>query len=454
MNSLKNKNPNPVEDGLKITDTTSNTMLNDAEPNIVSSVQLNGDQNLNGLENQKKKKKSKNKKKKIETKQDKQPENADLLRKFEDLDMKDSMEIPKEGSGFEESLITPPAENNIRMLDSQDIKIKNEEKPNSNNLAPFVKTNYVELVKKMKEFYIGERNFDGYVLKKEYLENRDNHTKLYHQVLRKSSHTVASVLIVHGACEHSSRYLEVARNFADSQFQVHLFDIRGFGYSSGARVMTSITDIFQDLMLVMTKIQKNNPLFVLGHSMGGATMISFLKLNPHIKIAGVILTNPFVNFPERMKLKFLDRLIIKCLPDTLNSIMLNNEIDPHILTKSESTLNDIWKDRLLNPMVTIKFCKTMIHFSDIVRNFKVKEKFNYSVFFIAGMKDRLTEIDSGCKFFDNFICEDKSFYYFEEGLHEILLDVEKEDTVNIMTEWIFNRLNNAESFGNLTRLPI
>lgn len=417
---------------------------------LTNDFHLPASTNQTNTTNNEKQHKNKKKKKSIEIKIEENEVNAELLTNFKTIDQKKSMEISNTTPENESPLITPPIEDKINQ--SQDTDFKND-MPNVNNLNEnAAQKNYRELFFKMEEFYIGERVFGRYTLRKEYLENRDNNAKIYHMVLRAGSPTVASFLIVHGACEHSSRYLDVARQLADNQFEVHLFDIRGFGRSSGARAMTSVRDMFEDLMLVMTKIQKNNPLFVLGHSMGGATMISFMKLNPQIKIAGLIVTNPFINFPERMKLRYLDRLIIKYLPHSFNTFMLNNEIDPHILTRSETTLNDIWADRFLMPVVTIKYVKTTIEYSDIVRNFKTKEKFNYPLFFIAGMKDRLTEMDSGCKFFDKLICDDKSFYYFEEGLHELLLDTEKEDVVNIMVEWIYNKLNNAEAFGKIIRL--
>ena len=438
----------------------SNGINNEEKSDLVVKNEVNGkaesngvidedklpDNNIdNGANKTKKKKKAKNKMKNVE-------ESGPLTIKEDEPQLNQLGGEPELKPGEEE-------QDNINVqyqpYDFEDGDKKEKDEPLSFDKRKEEEKIYNrELVNQMKEFYLGERSFDKYTLKKEYLENRDNNAKLYHQVLKCSSHCFGSFLIVHGACEHSTRYLEVARHLADNKFEVHLFDKRGFGYSSGPRVMTSVKDIFEDIMLVMTKIRKNNPLFVLAHSMGGAAMISFLKLNPHIKIAGLVLTNPFVNFPQRMKFNFIDKLIIKLLPDTLNSIMINNEIDPHILTRSEQTLGDIWKDRLLNPMVTIKYCKTMIDFSDIVRNFNAKTKFNYPVFLITSMNDRLTEMDASCQFFDKLICDDKSFYYFEEGLHEILLDEEKEDSLNLIIDWAFNRLNNAEPFGKLKRLSL
>ena len=63
-------------------------------------------------------------------------------------------------------------------------------------------------------------------------------------------------------------------------------------------------------MVVLNNVNKNTPLYILGHSMGGGVLLSFLKLNPKLKIAGVILSNPFMDFPKKMGLNFVKRMAI------------------------------------------------------------------------------------------------------------------------------------------------
>src|SRR4051812_14528851 len=45
----------------------------------------------------------------------------------------------------------------------------------------------------------------------------------------------ASVLLVHGLGEHSGRYEHVGEFLAHTGFDVHAFDLRGFGRSEGRR---------------------------------------------------------------------------------------------------------------------------------------------------------------------------------------------------------------------------
>lgn len=54
------------------------------------------------------------------------------------------------------------------------------------------------------------------------------------------SNIKASICIVHGFGEYSGRFLDIGEHFAKAGFVVHLIDLRGFGYSGGARGCSTI----------------------------------------------------------------------------------------------------------------------------------------------------------------------------------------------------------------------
>lgn len=311
----------------------------------------------------------------------------------------------------------PPKLNSV-IIEEDEFKLEMDRKDTlkeiPNNLGEGLSEK--DLITKMKEYYVGEKQFGKYTLNKEYVENMNTETKLYHQNLRSSETPLASVLFIHGACEHSTRYMEIAKKLADNQLIVHLFDLSGYGYSSGARTMSSVKDFYENILLIMTKVQKNFPLFIFAHSMGAGLSISFLKLNPHLKIAGLVVSCPYIDLPEEAKLDKVGKFFINCIPENFDGFMLNNQIHPHILTKSSSCVKEMVGDRFLHPIVTIKFLKTMIELTRILRGYKPNDKFNYPLFLISGAMDRLTPMEPTCEYMDKLKCDDKSFYYFENGL--------------------------------------
>ena len=162
----------------------------------------------------------------------------------------------------------------------------------------------------LTEFFVGSRTIDNVIITREMIFDEEYNSTLYFTNLRSNSipSTRGSFLIVHGFGEHSSRYIPFALEIAKKNFDVFLFDFRGFGYSSGIRGSTTLTEFFQDFVTVLNNVNKNAPLYVLGHSMGGGVLLSFLKLNPKVKITGVMLSNPFMDFPKKMGLNFVKRL--------------------------------------------------------------------------------------------------------------------------------------------------
>lgn len=106
------------------------------------------------------------------------------------------------------------------------------------------------------------------------------------------------VVIVHGLKDHSARYATTATRLASAGYAVYAFDLRGHGRSAGPRVAPDRwIDYVDDLERFLTKIveprEAGRPLFLLGHSMGGA--IATLAAERHArKLAGLILSAPAV----------------------------------------------------------------------------------------------------------------------------------------------------------------
>jgi acylglycerol lipase len=171
----------------------------------------------------------------------------------------------------------------------------------------------------MEEYFIGERTFGDYQVKKQILIDDDNGSNIYHSLIRTNNpNKLASVLIVHGLGEHSSRYIELTRYLADANFFVHIFDFRGFGFSSGIRNVSTLKSLNEDIISVFTQIRKDLPLFIVCHSMGAGQIFALLKKNPNLKISGVIFSNPFIDFPPSLNIGFLQQIIIYSLPNDFN----------------------------------------------------------------------------------------------------------------------------------------
>ena len=103
-----------------------------------------------------------------------------------------------------------------------------------------------------------------------------------------------ALVVVHGLKDHSSRYEGFAHELAGHGYDVWAFDLRGHGHSSGNRVATLLFDDYvMDLDVFVTRVllEENVPVFVFGHSMGGA-IVTLHSLMYHPNVRGMILSAP------------------------------------------------------------------------------------------------------------------------------------------------------------------
>ena len=129
--------------------------------------------------------------------------------------------------------------------------------------------------------------------------------ELYRQSWRPAGVARAQIIVVHGYAEHSGRYAWAGERLADAGYAVHAYDQRGHGQSVGARVLVdSFREHLDDLKAFVAEVETESdgsPLFVFGHSMGGAivTLYVAVRSNP---FAGVILSGPAIAAPRGLRL--------------------------------------------------------------------------------------------------------------------------------------------------------
>lgn len=81
-------------------------------------------------------------------------------------------------------------------------------------------------------------------------------------------------------------------------YEVLLVDLRGFGYSGGARGCAETEQLQRDIITLIKKANIEIPLYIYAHSLGGLLTISMLIDYPYLNVSGIIITSPFLGFPE------------------------------------------------------------------------------------------------------------------------------------------------------------
>jgi acylglycerol lipase len=118
-------------------------------------------------------------------------------------------------------------------------------------------------------------------------------TTLYWQSWQPTKARKRGVLVVmHGLKDHSSRYAEAAQKLNQAGYAVYAFDLRGHGYSAGNRAgVLAFDDYVMDFDMFLYRVQTTEevPIFVFGHSMGGA-IVTLHQIMFHPAVRGMILS--------------------------------------------------------------------------------------------------------------------------------------------------------------------
>lgn len=111
-----------------------------------------------------------------------------------------------------------------------------------------------------------------------------------------------TVVIVHGFTEHSGRYEFLAKLFGKHGLNSVALDLQGHGQSSGSRVYVNrFGDYLDDLDRLLDDLAARSaePLFIFGHSMGGA-IVALHAIERRPKVRGIILSAPAVRVGKRI----------------------------------------------------------------------------------------------------------------------------------------------------------
>jgi alpha-beta hydrolase superfamily lysophospholipase len=146
------------------------------------------------------------------------------------------------------------------------------------------------------------------------------------------------MVLVHGLIEHSGRYADVAGQLNRHGCAVYAIDLRGHGKSDGDRVWVRRFEHFvNDVELLVRRVADQHPgkpLFLLGHSMGGA-IVALASLTRKPKVRGLVFSAPALKIGPRVYpiLRHVAQVAGRLFPRVRVIKMTGNSIsrDPHVV---------------------------------------------------------------------------------------------------------------------------
>ncbi|XP_041047082.1 monoglyceride lipase-like isoform X2 [Carcharodon carcharias] len=220
----------------------------------------------------------------------------------------------------------------------------------------------------------------------------------------------ALVMIIHGAGEHSGRYMEVVTMLMKQSLFVFSHDHVGHGQSEGKRMVVSDFKIYiRDCLQHIDLMRNRHPglqVFLFAHSM-----------------------------------VFCARLLDHILPNLSLGYM-----DPHCLSREEKEVKDYIDDTLnYHGPVRVRFANVLLKAVSSLD--KVLPTITTRMLLLHGDADKLCDISGSYLFHDMAASLDKTLKVFEGSFHQLHkeLSAVTEEMFELIEKWLNERLLPAET---------
>ncbi len=164
----------------------------------------------------------------------------------------------------------------------------------------------------------------------------------------------ATAVLVHGLGEHAGRYAQVAQRLNAWGLQVRACDHHGHGGSDGARGALArdgqlADDLAQVLDATRAGMAADEPLVLLGHSMGGLVAADFVArgLRP---VDALVLSAPAL----AACLNPVQRLLLATLPRLLPNLRMGNGLDAGLLSHDTAVVAAYRADPLCHDRISAR----------------------------------------------------------------------------------------------------
>lgn len=263
------------------------------------------------------------------------------------------------------------------------------------------------------------------------------------------------MIFVHGFSEHVNRYNDFFPRLACQGIQVFAWDQRGWGHSVTKPSQKGLTgptsQVLDDMAaFVRTKLPSEQPVFLMGHSMGGGEILMLMGDPQYAELVtavrGWILEAPFIAFspgqePSSIKV-FLGRLAGKMLP----SFQLKNQVPPELLSRDPAVVQSMRDDPLCHDTGTLEGLAGLLDRTALLAEGKVRASPDVKSIFLAhGTADGVCSYDAAVKWLGEQDVQDKTMKSYEGAYHQLHEDHCKEEFTRDLVSWVLERSGGAPS---------
>ena len=247
----------------------------------------------------------------------------------------------------------------------------------------------------------------------------------------------ATVALVHGLAEHAGRYAALAGRLNAAGIELLAIDLRGHGSAPGKRARIERFDdyLLDAEALLNVATHDGAPLFLMGHSMGGAiaALYAIERLpGSSQQLAGLILSSPALapgrDVPRWMLT--MSQIISRVWPG-----FPAMKIDAALLSRDPAVVEANRNDPLVHhgSIPARTGAEILLAMARIERG---RSGLRVPLLVYHGTADKLTEPDGSRAFGKHAGSPDKTLTLHEASYHETMNDLDRERVIGELIGWI------------------
>jgi len=245
----------------------------------------------------------------------------------------------------------------------------------------------------------------------------------------------AVIVVSHGLAEHGGRYETLAGELVQRDYAVYAVDHRGHGRSSGPRAnIDRFSHLVSDFCAFTGRCAREHldtPVFMLGHSMGGAVAFaSALRLQHALR--GLVLSAPALATDQ--KVPPLQEMFVRFLsvvaPDTGALALPANAVsrDPSVVARYEA-----------DPLVHHKAipARTLVELLGAMQGFPASAReLRLPTLILHGTADTLVPLAATRPVYQAFGTRDRIVKLYDGLYHEVFNEPERERVTADLFRWL------------------
>ncbi|KAF4553985.1 Serine aminopeptidase-like protein 3 [Elsinoe fawcettii] len=294
-------------------------------------------------------------------------------------------------------------------------------------------------------------------------ESEGKHTlqdglQLYTKTYLASPET-ARLLFLHGFSDHSGNYTDLHPYLASRGISVYSFDQRGWGRSVPSPSHRGLTGPTPQVMaditsLLRTLLPSPVPVFLMGHSMGGAEALFYTSTDPDSLVSqlrGTVALAPLIALHPRTRPNIVTVTLGRLAGRFLPSRKMVNKLDPTLLSRVETKNLEWANDPLNHDTGTLEGLAGMLDRGMLLETGQVTlgkgkhEGGRSRVLVVHGTGDEINDVKGSRDWVEKSEAEDKRFWELDGWYHNLHVEPEKEMFRKEVAEWILERAKGEQA---------